>query len=79
MAGDLDGIDIFASSNIITLIWMSQKGVCWRAGFSAVTAVFLVLFVGLLVFFFSIKLLTYVLYDVRHNTGVSEWRLKCLN
>ncbi len=37
----LYGIDIFASSKITT-IWMSQKGVCWRAGFSAVPAVFLV-------------------------------------
>ncbi len=34
-------VDIFASSNI-TSIWMSQKGVCWRAGFVAVPAVFLV-------------------------------------
>ncbi len=37
------GIYIFASSNI-TIIWMSQKGVCWRAGFSAVPAVFLVIY-----------------------------------
>ncbi len=37
----LYGIDIFASSNI-SIIWMSQKGVCWRAGFSAVPAIFLV-------------------------------------
>ena len=42
VVGYLYGIDIFASSNITT-IWMSQKGVCWRAGFSAVPAVFLVL------------------------------------
>ncbi len=34
-------IDIFASS-CITTICMSQKGVCWRAEFSAVPAVFLV-------------------------------------
>ena len=38
---NLYGIDIYASSNITT-IWMSQKGVCWRVGFSAVLAVFLV-------------------------------------
>ena len=39
----LHGIDVlvFASSSITTLIWMSQKVVCWRAGFSAVPAVFL--------------------------------------
>ncbi len=41
VVGYLNGIHIFASSNITT-IWMSQKGVCWRAGFSAVPAVFLV-------------------------------------
>ncbi len=41
VGGYLYGIDIIASSNITT-IWMSQKGVCWRAGFSAVPAVFLV-------------------------------------
>ncbi len=41
VVGYLYGIDIFASSNITT-IWKSQKGVCWRAGFSAVAAVFLV-------------------------------------
>ncbi len=41
VAGYLYGIDIFASSNNTT-IYMSQKGVCWRAGFSAVPAVFLV-------------------------------------
>ena len=40
--GNLHGIDIFTSSNITTLIWVSQKVVCWRAGFSAVPAVFLV-------------------------------------
>ncbi len=43
VVGYLYGIDIFASSNITT-IWMSQKGVCWAAGFSAVPAVFLVYF-----------------------------------
>ncbi len=32
MEGDLHGIDRFASSNIPTLIWMSQKVVCWQAG-----------------------------------------------
>ena len=32
VVGYLSGIDIFASSNITT-IWMSQEGVCWRAGF----------------------------------------------
>ncbi len=42
VVGYLYVIDIFASSNITT-IWKSQKGVCWRAGFSAVPAVFLVL------------------------------------
>ncbi len=42
MEDDLHGIDIFASGNITTFIWMSQKVVCWRAGFSVVTAVFLV-------------------------------------
>ncbi len=31
VVGYLYGIDIFASSNIMT-IWMSQIGVCWRAG-----------------------------------------------
>ncbi len=31
--GDLHGIDILASCYITTLIWMSQKVVCWRAGF----------------------------------------------
>ncbi len=42
VVGYLYGIDIFASSNITTT-WMSQKGVCWWAGFSAVpAAVFLV-------------------------------------
>ncbi len=41
VVGYLYGIDIFASSNITT-IWISQKAVCWRAGFSAVLAVFLV-------------------------------------
>ena len=41
VVGYLYGIDIFVSSNITT-IWMSQKSVCWRAGFSAVSAVFLV-------------------------------------
>ncbi len=39
------GINMFASSNFTT-IWMSQKGVCWRAGFSAVPAVFLVVNCG---------------------------------
>ncbi len=43
VVGYLYGIDIFASSNITT-IWKSQKGVCWRAGFSAVPAVFLVMY-----------------------------------
>ncbi len=38
---DLYGIDIFVSSLLQPLIWMSQKRVCWRAGFSAVPAVFL--------------------------------------
>ncbi len=44
MEGDLHGIDILASCYITTLIWMSQKVhvVCWRAGFSTVPAVFLV-------------------------------------
>ena len=42
MEGNLHGIDIFTSSNITTLIWVSQKVVCWRAGFSAVPAAFLV-------------------------------------
>ncbi len=41
VVGYLYGIDIFASSNITTIM-MSQKGVCWWAGFSAVPAVFLV-------------------------------------
>ncbi len=41
VVGYLYGIDIFASSNIMT-IWKSQRGFCWRAGFSAVPAVFLV-------------------------------------
>ncbi len=41
VVGYLYAIDIFASS-IITTIWLSQKCVCWRAGFSAVPAVFLV-------------------------------------
>ena len=41
VVGYLYGIDIFASSNI-TIMWISQKGVSWRAGFSAVPAVFLV-------------------------------------
>ena len=44
MEGDLNGIDIFASSNITSFIWVSQKGVCCWAGFSAVPEVFLVLF-----------------------------------
>ena len=35
VVGHLYRIDIFA-------IWMSQQGVCWRAGFSAVPGVFLV-------------------------------------
>ncbi len=39
---ELYGIDIFAHSNIANLIWMSQKGVCWLAGFSAVPAVLLI-------------------------------------
>ncbi len=43
VVGYLYGIDVFATSNITTM-WMSQKGVCWRAGFSAVPAVFLVCF-----------------------------------
>ncbi len=43
-------IDIFASSNVTT-IWMSQKGVCWQAGFSAVPAVFLVLSISLVKYF----------------------------
>ncbi len=42
MVGDLYGIDIFSSSSIATLTWMSQRAVCGRAGFSAVTAVLLV-------------------------------------
>ena len=33
VVGYLHVIDIFASSDI-TNIWMSQKGVCWRAGFA---------------------------------------------
>ncbi len=36
---------IFAGSNITTLIWMSQKVVCWQAEYSAVPVVFLV-FIG---------------------------------
>ncbi len=31
--GNLHGIDIFTSSNITTLIWMSQKVVCFGQGF----------------------------------------------
>ncbi len=42
MEGDLHGIDILASCYITTLIWMSQKVVCWWAGFSTVPVVFLV-------------------------------------
>ncbi len=42
VVGDLYGIHIFANSSITTLIWMSHKGVCWRAVFSAVPGVFLV-------------------------------------
>ncbi len=42
VVGDLYGIDIFASSSLHSLIWMSQKGVCWLPGFAAVPAVFLV-------------------------------------
>ncbi len=37
-------LDILASCNITTLIWMSQKVVCWWAGFSTVPVVFLVRF-----------------------------------
>ncbi len=40
--GDLHEIDIFARSDITALIWMSQKVVCWRAGFSAVPGLVLV-------------------------------------
>ena len=50
VVGHLYGIDIFASSNITTF-WMSQKGVCWRSGFSAVPAVFLVDIVIVVVLF----------------------------
>ncbi len=39
VVGDLYGI---CQQLITTLIWMLQKRVCWRAGFSAVPAVFLV-------------------------------------
>ena len=55
VVGHLYGIHIFASSNIATLIWMSQKGVCWQAGFPAVPAVFLVLFVFFLVGIWLVK------------------------
>ncbi len=40
VVGYLYGIDIFASSNITALSWMSQKGLCLRAGLSAVPALF---------------------------------------
>ncbi len=44
MEGDLHGIDILVTScYITTLIWMSQKVVCWRAGFSQWS--FLLLFI----------------------------------
>ncbi len=42
MEGDLNGIDILASCYITTVMWMSQKVVCWWAGFSTVPVVFLV-------------------------------------
>ncbi len=48
---DLYSIDIFASSLLQPLIWMSQKRVCWRAGISTVPAVFLVAFRVDLLFF----------------------------
>ena len=41
--GDLDGIHTFASSSITTLIWMSQKAVCWQAGFPLSQRSFLLL------------------------------------
>ncbi len=41
--GDLRRIDMLASCYITTLIWMSQKVVCWRVGFSTVPVVFLVI------------------------------------
>ncbi len=44
MEGDLHGIDIVASCYITIVIWMSQKVVCWWAGFSTVPVVFLVSF-----------------------------------
>ncbi len=48
VVGYLYGIDIFASSNITTF-WMSQNGVCWRAGFSAAPSVFLVVVVVIII------------------------------
>ncbi len=51
VVGCLHGIDIFAGSNITT-ICMSQKGVCWRAGFSAVPAVFLVPYIIVRIFYY---------------------------
>ncbi len=36
---------IFHSSSILTLIWVSHHVVCWRAGFSAVPVLFLVIII----------------------------------
>ncbi len=52
VVGYVNGIDIFACSNFTT-IWMSQKGVCWRAGFSAVPAVCPVFFCVCFFFFLA--------------------------
>ena len=50
MEGDLHGIDILASCYITTLIWMSQKVVCWRAGFSTAPVVFLVIWSSVILY-----------------------------
>ncbi len=62
LVGPLYEINIFASSNITTLIWMSGKGVCWWAGFSAVSAVFLHVLINKK-FTFSSCLLTWDSWD----------------